>query len=533
MTDFKELSQLSPFELKDELIKHASDDKNHTMLNAGRGNPNFLATLPRRAFFQLGMFATSESEQSYSYMKQSIGGIPDGESIMERFERFTNDNINLPEIGFLRSTLSYVKDQLGLSGKDYIQEMVEGILGCNYPVPARMLKISEKIVSHYLLREMAGSDASTDDIDVFAVEGGTAAMAYIFDTLKKNHLVSKGDKVAIGMPVFTPYIEIPKLDDYGLEIVPINAEPENNWQYSDEELDKLKDPAIKVFFCVNPSNPASVKLDERCLNKINDIISNDHKDLIILTDDVYGTFADNFKSLFAVCPHNTILVYSFSKYFGATGWRLGAIATHKENILDEKLKNLPAQHKEQLYHRYSSIISDVEDLHFIDRLVADSRAVALNHTAGLSLPQQVQMVMFSLFALMDETDQYKSILKKVIRQRQCALYRELGVTVPQNNESVDYYTLLDLESIATELYNADYAQWLRKNYSHNELLFRIASETGVVLLPGKGFGSQHPSGRVSLANLNEYQYAQIGRLLNNMAKEYYKIYQEQIVTTEQ
>ena len=226
-------------------------------------------------------------------------------------------------------------------------------------------------------------------------------------------------------------------------------------------------------------------------------------------------------------------MYSFSKYFGATGWRLGAIATHKENILDEKLKNLPAQHKEQLYHRYSSIISDVEDLHFIDRLVADSRAVALNHTAGLSLPQQVQMVMFSLFALMDETDQYKSILKKVIRQRQCALYRELGVTVPQNNESVDYYTLLDLESIATELYNADYAQWLRKNYSHNELLFRIASETGVVLLPGKGFGSQHPSGRVSLANLNEYQYAQIGRLLNNMAKEYYKIYQEQIVTTEQ
>ena len=58
-------------------------------------------------------------------------------------------------------------------------------------------------------------------------------------------------------------------------------------------------------------------------------------DLILLTDDVYGTFADDFVSLFALAPKNTILVYSYSKYFGATGWRLGTIATHRDNILDK------------------------------------------------------------------------------------------------------------------------------------------------------------------------------------------------------
>jgi hypothetical protein len=41
------------------------------------------------------------------------------------------------------------------------------------------------------------------------------------------------------------------------------------------------------------------------------------------TDDVYGTFADDFISLFAKCPRNTLCVYSFAKLFGATGWRLG------------------------------------------------------------------------------------------------------------------------------------------------------------------------------------------------------------------
>ncbi|MFT4427849.1 putative aminotransferase [Enterobacter hormaechei] len=521
MTNIKEFSQLSPFELKDALIQQAMSDKNHSMLNAGRGNPNFLATLPRRAFFQLGLFAASESELSYSYMKQHIGGIPDGEGMMNRFEHFTAENIHLPEVAFLRSTLSYVKDQLGLPGAAYLQEMVEGVLGCNYPVPSRMLKISEKIVRHYLLREMSGSDASIEDIEVFAVEGGTAAMAYIFDSLKKNHLVKKGDKVAIGMPVFTPYIEIPQLDDYGFEIVQVNSDADSNWQYSDSELDKLKDPAIKVFFCVNPSNPASVKLDDHCLERIKHIVNTYRNDLIILTDDVYGTFADNFKSLFSVCPQNTILVYSFSKYYGATGWRLGSIAIHKNNVLDNKIKHLSTVQKEQLNKRYSSIVTNVDELKFIDRLVADSRAVALNHTAGLSLPQQIQMALFSLFALMDENDVYKNILKKLIRQRQCTLYRELGVSVPQDSNSVDYYTLLDLEKIATELFDADFALWLRENFTHNELFFRIASETGIVILPGKGFGSEHPSGRVSLANLNEYQYAIIGRLLRKMANEYY------------
>ena len=38
--------------------------------------------------------------------------------------------------------------------------MVEGILGCNYPVPPRMLKISEQIVRQYIVREMIGGSLS-------------------------------------------------------------------------------------------------------------------------------------------------------------------------------------------------------------------------------------------------------------------------------------------------------------------------------------------------------------------------------------
>ncbi len=47
-------------------------------------------------------------------------------------------------------------------------------------------------------------------------------------------------------------------------------------------------------------------------------------------------------------------------------------------------------------------------LSFMERVVADSRLVALNHTAGLSTPQQVQMAFFSAFALIDKVDAYKT-----------------------------------------------------------------------------------------------------------------------------
>ena len=521
-SDYSRYAKLSPFELKDELIKLASARQNRTMLNAGRGNPNFLATTPRRAFFRLGLFAAAESELTYSYLKTGLGGLPNIDGLEGRFERFISEHRDMEGVAFLSRAVSYVRDQLGLSASGFLHEMVEGILGCYYPDPPRMLKTAEEIVKHYIAKELIGSFQPSSSLDLFATEGATAAIAYVFNSLKQNAIVRKGDKVAIGFPVFAPYIEIPELDEYALKEVEINADPAEGWQYPDAELDKLKDPAIKVFFCVNPSNPPSVKLDARSLARIGEIVRNDRPDLIILTDDVYGTFADGFRSLFATCPNNTILVYSYSKYFGATGWRLGVIALHQDNVLDRKIAELPEKAKAALDRRYASLVPDVRALKFIDRLVADSRTVALNHTAGLSTPQQVQLVLFSLFAMMDVNDAYKQTLKTLIRRREAALYRELGIAAKQDDNSAGYYTLLDLENLSQELYGAEFSKWVTKKFSAGDLVFRIADETGIVLLPGSGFGTLEPAGRASLANLNEYQYAQIGRALRNMADELYR-----------
>ena len=58
---------------------------------------------------------------------------------------------------------------------------------------------------------------------------------------------------------------------------------------------------------------------------------------MIVTDDVYCTFVNNFHSLVSELPYNTLGVYSYSKYFGVTGWRLGTIFLNEKNIFKQEL----------------------------------------------------------------------------------------------------------------------------------------------------------------------------------------------------
>ena len=520
----KELAALSPFELKNFLAEAASHNGAQIMLNAGRGNPNFLATVPRDGFFQFGLFAMREAERSFSYMPEGVGGFPQREGLEGRFDIFVNEHRDVPGVAFIRNAVSYVRDQLGIPAGDFIYEMSEAILGCNYPVPDRMLALSEKIVAEYLRKEMIGNVPFEGGLDLFAVEGGTAAISYLFTTLKENHLLAPGDSIALGTPIFTPYLEIPELSDYRLTEVNIDADAALNWQIPVKELEKLLNPKVKAFFLVNPSNPPSVKLSAESLRYLADVVKK-RPDLLILTDDVYGTFADDFASVFAYCPQNTILVYSYSKYFGATGWRLGVIATHRSSMLDKMIAGLPERLLKQLDKRYASVTTDVRNFKFIDRLVAESRTVALNHTAGLSTPQQAQMVFFSLFSLMDEEECYKKAMKRLIRRRKQALYKAVPVKPPQDPNSVDYYHLLDMETIGKQMYDPKFIDWLLGRLKPNEFLFNLADRAGVVLLPSSGFGgASHPSARVSLANLTEVQYVQIGVALKAVMDEYYGQY---------
>jgi len=521
------LLELSPFELKDKLISLAAESAQESagqMLNAGRGNPNWIATTPREAFGTLLSFGIEESRRGVTV--PDLGRMPSKEGIAKRFGAFLAANKNAPGANLLRAAFDYGVKALHLDADTFVFELAEGVIGCMYPVPDRMLRCTERIVHEFLAREMCDGRPPAGRFDLFAVEGGTAAMCYVFDSLMLNHLLRRGDTIALGVPTFTPYLEIPHFDRYAFKVVTLDASKElradgsHSWQYTDAEIDQLADKRIKAFFLVNPSNPPSYAMRASSMKRLVKLVKAKRPDLIIITDDVYGTFVPGFRSLMAELPRNTIGVYSYSKHFGCTGWRLGVVAIHQNNIFDTMLAKLPAQQRATLNRRYRSITLAPEGLKFIDRMVADSRQVALNHTAGLSLPQQIQMALFSLFALLDTEDSYKTLCSLIVRRRFKALFDGLGLTPPVDENRASYYAELDLMVWAEQLHGPEFVKFLRKNYECTDVLFRLAEQSGVVLMPGGGFGGPDWSVRVSLANLAEETYPKIGQLLVEAAQSY-------------
>jgi len=515
----KEFEKLSPFELKDKLIHLANEtaqENSQSMLNAGRGNPNWVATTPRQAFFLLGAFAVEESKRVWD--EPDLGGMPQKFDIAKRFFDFLNKNLEAPGAQALRTAVEFAIREFGFNPDAFVYELAYAIVGDQYPWPDRMLVHAERVVQQYLAKEMGGGETTPTDFDIFAVEGGTAAMCYIFDSLVVNELLHRGDRVCLAVPTFTPYIEICHLDRFNFEIVEMKADEvapngRHTWQYPNAEIDKLLDPSIKALFLVNPSNPPSVAMRESSMERLAALIQKKRPNLVVVTDDVYGTFVPGFRSLMAEVPHNTIGVYSFSKYFGCTGWRLGAIAIHKDNILDKTIAALPKKNRQKLNTRYAPLTLEPEKLKFIDRMVADSRCVALNHTAGLSLPQQVQMTLFSLFALSDRDDRYKKLTKTIVQRRMKKLWDGLGLPLPEDPLRADYYATLDLMVWAEKAYGPSFVKFLKNNYHPFDVLFALAERFSTVLLNGSGFAGPDWSVRVSLANLPDEAYAKIGSQL--------------------
>jgi len=532
--NLKQYEKLGPFEIKDFVAKLATksaQEHDLSYLNAGRGNPNWVATVPREAFFLLGQFAVTESKRVLD-LPPGVGGMPKAPGIAGRLDAWVKKQkqADMPGASLLQAMVPWAVEKFGFDADKFVHELVDSIIGDHYPVPDRMLVHNEQIVREYLEWAMCGTPRPKGTFKLYAVEGGTAAMCYIFKSLKSNRILNPGDTIALGVPIFTPYLEMAHLEDYGLEYVEVHATQENRFQYSDQELDKLLDPKIKAFFVVNPGNPYAVALSNETIEKIGAVLKK-RPDLILLTDDVYGTFVPGFRSLMGAFPKNTIGVYSYSKYFGCTGWRLGTIAVHEDNIFDQMIASHPESIKKLLDKRYGGLTLEPRQLAFIDRIVADSRDVALNHTAGLSLPQQVMMTMFSLAELMDEKKAYQKACIGIVKKRVEATLEGLGIEIARNEHFDYYYGLIDFEFFARKNIGDDAVAWMKANVHPLDIVFRLAEDHGIVLLNGSGFAAPDWSVRISFANLDDHVYDDIGRALRAIARGYRQAYEAALATS--
>ena len=519
-TDWKGLAEESPFEIKNLLIKKAQDacaQSDCTMLNAGRGNPNFLNTAVRESFALLTLFAAQAARDGSDVKDVGFRRSKDG--LAQALRDFLAGKKSDPGAGFLAEAMDYALKNVEMDPDEMVFQLVDGIQGDFYPDPPRIFPVTEKIVQKYLNRVVFSGAPPKGDFHLFATEGATAAMIYIFNSLKENMVLNPGDKVAIVTPIFSPYLELPELKDYGLETVYIKGSENMGWQVPDSEVAKLKDPKVKALYMVNPTNPTSVSLNADTVKRMADTIREHNPGMVIISDTVYASFVDEFNTFGKELPENILGVYSFSKYFGVTGWRLGVIMVHENCVVDRIIKSLPPKKQAMLDIRYRLISTKPGEIPFYERLEMDSRQVALAHTGGISGPQQVGMCLFSLYELQDQSYSYKKSIMDILKKRWAALFNALGLPEPQGNNLTRYYALIDLKQLAEKMYGPEFAAEFTRGHAL-EFLFKLAEKHHTVCLPGAGFAGPEWSLRVALANIGEKECAQVGRAVVAVMREY-------------
>lgn len=519
----KKYDDLSPFELKDKLMSLATSSKK-PMLNAGRGNPNFFNVFVREIFAKLQLLVMKITETK-KHLLHDLDIYPSKDEFdYDKLFRKGAKKWNKRHRNFFLDYMNFIKQKCGEQKKNYnhmLHDLLLSTIGCFYPVPPQLQPHLNFISQDFMYDLVMGTNTGGNeeghklkptDFEFFATEGAAAGILYVFNTLKENYLLKPGDTIAIITPIFSPYLEMPRLADYDLNIVELKGNPEKNYSLDDDEINKLRDKKVKGLFMVNPSNPGAYSLPKENIETIGHLINTERPDIFVLSDSVYAPFARQYNSFMLSCPKNTIEVYSLSKYFGTTGWRLGLVMMPKDTNLNKMIANVSASEKKALHKRYSLATINPEKLTFMDRIVFDSRQVAEAHVGGLSTPQQVLIGLFLFYHMDDSSRKYQHQIQDLLEKRMRVLYEDLKTQPRIVPEATDYYTLLDIPMIAENLYGKDARHILESKYSYLEFMFHLANKYQTILLPGKGFGTTNNwILRACVANLPASEYSKISK----------------------
>ena len=107
------------------------------------------------------------------------------------------------------------------------------------------------------------------------------------------------------------------------------------------QADRLKNnlhSKIGILYLVDPNNPLGTVISEQEAKKIAEICK--ANDIIIIHDCTYRDFADNHTLISKYYPEKTITIWSFSKWLGMAGMRVGAVVA-SESMMEEIAKYPP------------------------------------------------------------------------------------------------------------------------------------------------------------------------------------------------
>jgi len=143
-------------------------------------------------------------------------------------------------------------------------------------------------------------------------------------------LVNPGDEVIIPTPYWVSYAQMVDLAE-GKKVY-IEAEIENDFKISPQQLEKAITPKTKAFVFSSPCNPSGSVYSKNELQALAEVFEK-HPNIYIISDEIYEyiNFGKNHESIgqFEKIKDRVIVINGVSKGFAMTGWRIGYLAGHQ------------------------------------------------------------------------------------------------------------------------------------------------------------------------------------------------------------
>lgn len=163
-----------------------------------------------------------------------------------------------------------------------------------------------------------------------SIEGITASIMAI---------TMPGDEIIIPEPTYTSYREVITLAGCKPVFVPLNEE--KGWAFDLDLYEKAITGKTKAIFYCNPNNPTGTIYTKEQLLGLAELAKKHN--LFLISDEVYKDFIyHDYKQIFSLAEipelrERVIRLFSFSKAYAMTGWRVGYVHTD-ESIAREILK---------------------------------------------------------------------------------------------------------------------------------------------------------------------------------------------------
>jgi len=163
-----------------------------------------------------------------------------------------------------------------------------------------------------------------------SIEGITASIMAI---------TSPGDEIIIPEPTYTSYREAIELAGCKPVFAPLNEK--EGWSFEIKKYEEAITDKTKAIFYCNPNNPTGTIYSRDQLLALAEIA--EKHNLFLISDEVYKDFTfNNTDKIFSLAEipslrKRVIRLFSFSKAYAMTGWRIGYVHSD-ESVINEIIK---------------------------------------------------------------------------------------------------------------------------------------------------------------------------------------------------